>query len=367
MTPQDFIDYGKTFIGLPYIWGADGPDAYDCSGLVQKLLAYVALDPPGDQTADGLYQYFKGDNRAVPVTQAEAQCGTLVFFGKPSRVGHVAICLDNTFMIEAGKGGPDTTTVAQARARHAEVMISAINRRTDIVAFLTPADLPRQAGIQAAAPLGPFHAELAATFLTAVTPVAALVPGAAAGAVLTPEQAALRGYRAFVLKQAAYFRLDPYVIAGIGSRESGWGTNPLMKPPGPTGTGDRAKRKAKPPLRGAGLPPDGLGFGRGLLQIDWDAHAFARTGPWQDPDENIAYGCRVLRDNRSYLTHQLPGWSTTDVLFAAVAAYNAGAKRVLDAVTAGGVQAADGVTAHGNYASDVMKRADDFRGTGVFL
>lgn len=360
MTPQDFIDFGKTLVGLPYIWGADGPDAYDCSGLVQKLLAFIALDPPGDQTADALFRYFKSGNRAVPVTQAEAQCGTLVFFGKASRVGHVAVCLDSTFMIEAGKGGPEVTSVAKARARHAEVMISAINRRSDIVAFLTPAGLPWTAGSQGAAPVGPFHMELAATFLGASA-------SGAARAALTDEQAALRQYRGFVLRQAAYFRLDPYVIAGIGSRESGWGTNPLMKPPGPTGTGDRARRKAKPPLRPAGLPPDGLGFGRGLLQIDWDAHEFARTGAWQDPEENIAYGCRVLRDSLAYLTRQLPGWPAEDLLFAAVAAYNAGPQRVLDAVTAGGVQAADRVTAHGNYASDVLRRAEGFRGTGVFL
>ena len=66
------------------------------------------------------------------------------------------------------------------------------------------------------------------------------------------------------------------IVAGIGSQESGWGTSALLHPNGPSGTGDNKPRSPKPPLRPATMPTDGLGFGRGLMQIDWDAHEFAR-------------------------------------------------------------------------------------------
>lgn len=153
-------------------------------------------------------------------------------------------------------------------------------------------------------------------------------------------------YKPLILTEGANNYVDPYVIVGIGSRESAWGTSFFMKPPGPTGTGDRAKRRPKLPLRPNGLLPDGLGFDRGLMQIDWVAHDLARTGPWQDPEENICSGCRVLRDNVSHVSRQLPGWSPADLLMIAVAGYNAGAGRVVDGVGHMGVAATDPSTAH---------------------
>ncbi|MFE1602137.1 NlpC/P60 family protein [Methylobacterium sp. ID0610] len=363
MTPDDFTAHAKQFLGLPYIWGADGPDAFDCSGLAQKLLAYVGLDPPGDQTAKDLYLYFKDNGRSRAVPQTGAICGTLAFFGKPTRVGHVAICLDTVYMIEAGKGGPDTTTVEKARARHAEVMISPINRRSDIVAFLTPTGLPWATVAPPGAFERPFSAELSATF---APPAAAFAPAAAAPPIPpTPENTAIRLMRPFILEAAAYFRLDPYVVVGIGSRESGWGTSPLLRPPGPTGTGDRARRRPNPPLRPGPLPPDGLGFGRGLMQIDWDAHDFARTGPWQDPKQNIAYACRVLRDSIAFMAGRLPGWPAADIQQCGIAGYNAGPGRVLDAVRRGGMAAVDKPTAHGDYSADVLTRARAFQAMSI--
>jgi lysozyme len=137
---EEFIEYCKQHIGKPYIWGADGPDSFDCSGLAQALLAWVGLDPPGDQTANGLYRHFKIPDNGVPV--AIAECGCLVFYGKPSRVGHVAVCLDDKDMIEAGGGGPETTTIEIAVQHKAEVRTRPINRRSDLVALIRPRHLP---------------------------------------------------------------------------------------------------------------------------------------------------------------------------------------------------------------------------------
>lgn len=148
------------------------------------------------------------------------------------------------------------------------------------------------------------------------------------------------------------------VIVGIGSRESGWGLS--TKPPGPAGTGDFGKRKFPTALRTGPLPPDG-GFGRGLMQIDFDAFEFARTGNWQDPDANINEGCKVLKSNLDLLG-QKTSLTGRDLLQAAVAAYNCGAGNVLKAVRAN--QDVDSFTANKNYSADVLNRAGFFKSKG---
>ncbi|MQT12604.1 C40 family peptidase [Segnochrobactrum spirostomi] len=142
-TPQDFYDHLKPFLGLPYIWGADGPSAFDCSGFAQMALASLGLDPSGDQSADGLYRHFSDRRNGTPVlSRADVHCGTIVFYGTQRRVGHIAICLNPTLMIEAGGGGSETISVAIARATGAKVRVRRIDRRHDIVGFRRPTGLP---------------------------------------------------------------------------------------------------------------------------------------------------------------------------------------------------------------------------------
>ena len=137
----DFVAFCRTFVGKPYIWGADGPDAYDCSGLVQALLARIGLDPAGDQTADALYRWFSQPGKGSRIVGAPS-LGCLVFYGTPRRIGHVAMCLDATTMIEAGGGGPEITSVEIAREHKAQVREERIDRRKDLVAVIAPAGLP---------------------------------------------------------------------------------------------------------------------------------------------------------------------------------------------------------------------------------
>ncbi|MCE5245081.1 MAG: GH25 family lysozyme [Syntrophobacteraceae bacterium] len=140
MQKEEFITLCKRQLHKPYVWGTDGPDTFDCSGLAQFFLALVGLDPPGDQTASDLYRHFSTSRNGRPV--ATAECGCLVFYGRHSKVGHVGICLDEKEMIEAGGGGPEITSVALAKQHNAEVRIANINRRDDIVAIIRPNMLP---------------------------------------------------------------------------------------------------------------------------------------------------------------------------------------------------------------------------------
>lgn len=128
-------EYAMSFVGLPYRWGGDDPiGGYDCSGLVQEILASVGLEPPTDLTAQGLYHYFKNRTQSDRIG-----AGALAFYGKSiDAISHVALCIDHFRCIEAGGGGRATTTEDQAERDNAFVRIRPIKKRPDLIAVLMP-------------------------------------------------------------------------------------------------------------------------------------------------------------------------------------------------------------------------------------
>jgi cell wall-associated NlpC family hydrolase len=89
------------------VWGAAGPAAFDCSGLVQWAFAQAGVRMPrvaADQARTG---------PAVPVSQLAA--GDLLFYHTdptaPGYISHVAIYLGNGWMIEAPQPGLDVQVV----------------------------------------------------------------------------------------------------------------------------------------------------------------------------------------------------------------------------------------------------------------
>ena len=166
----------------------------------------------------------------------------------------------------------------------------------------------------------------------------------------------IKKYQAYIEKSAGKYDIPASLVAGIGSRESHWGL--ALSPPGPAGTGDRVSRRAPTQFRRGPLPPDDGGFGRGLMQIDFDAHVFARSGNWQDPQSNIDYGVSVLCDARTSIRRKT-NLAGAALLRAAVAAYNCGAGNVLNASRNG--QDVDFFTAGRNYSKDAMDRAGWFQ------
>lgn len=109
----------------------------DCSGFVQECLAAVGLDPAGDQTAQGLHDYFCKSSRGDMARKL--QPGAIAFFGAgPRSITHVALCLDDAHMIEAGGGGSKTTTKEDAIKQGAFVRIRPLARRKDLVAIYMP-------------------------------------------------------------------------------------------------------------------------------------------------------------------------------------------------------------------------------------
>lgn len=79
-------------VGKPYVWGAAGPNSFDCSGLTQYAWGKAGVYLPhytGDQITKG-----------TKVSASEARPGDLVFF--PS---HVGLYIGNGLMVHAPRAG----------------------------------------------------------------------------------------------------------------------------------------------------------------------------------------------------------------------------------------------------------------------
>ncbi|WP_030597669.1 C40 family peptidase [Streptomyces fulvoviolaceus] len=89
------IAFARSQIGKPYVWGATGPDSYDCSGLTQAAWNAAGISLPR-VTYDQV-------NAGTTVSLANAQPGDLVFFYDD--ISHVGLYIGNGMMIHAPKPG----------------------------------------------------------------------------------------------------------------------------------------------------------------------------------------------------------------------------------------------------------------------
>lgn len=96
----DPVAVAEIFLGVPYLWGGDGPDGIDCSGLVQAALLACGVGCPADS----------GPQRAafggpVPARPETLPRGALLFWA-----GHVAMSRGDGTMIHANAGAMAVAT-----------------------------------------------------------------------------------------------------------------------------------------------------------------------------------------------------------------------------------------------------------------
>ena len=102
-----FLTAALSRVGLPYVWGGDGPDVFDCSGLVQWSLRQAGIVMPrvaADQAQAG---------PRIPL--ADLEPGDLLFYHTdptaPTYISHVAIYLGNGMMEQAPEPGENVQVV----------------------------------------------------------------------------------------------------------------------------------------------------------------------------------------------------------------------------------------------------------------
>jgi cell wall-associated NlpC family hydrolase len=143
MTADEFRQLCEQQLGKPYIWGASGPDSFDCSGFAEWALRQLDIAPPERETSAGLHDYFTWSGRGVSITAAEVGLADLCFYRNGvGHIDHVTVGWGGGEVIEAGKGDQTTTTIARAREQGAEVMISPINRHPNFFDAIRPLGLP---------------------------------------------------------------------------------------------------------------------------------------------------------------------------------------------------------------------------------
>lgn len=101
---QAAITYAQQQAGKPYVWGASGPDSFDCSGLV---VASYAAASAGKLTLPRTTQTMTatGASHLTPVATSAMQPGDLIFFNLHGDWDHVGIYLGGGRMIHAPRTG----------------------------------------------------------------------------------------------------------------------------------------------------------------------------------------------------------------------------------------------------------------------
>ncbi|WP_051065477.1 C40 family peptidase [Nocardiopsis potens] len=115
------LTYSREQLGKPYVWGATGPDSFDCSGLTMQAYAAAGITIPRVTTGQ-----FDPDHGgwSVPARKfqtdglviEELQPGDLLFYDNGSSIypGHVTLYLGNGEMIHAPNPSTPVSIVSVA-------------------------------------------------------------------------------------------------------------------------------------------------------------------------------------------------------------------------------------------------------------
>ena len=112
------VAYAYKFMGRPYVWGASGPNAFDCSGFVAYVYQAFGVSLPhytGSQYASG-----------TKVSQSALSPGDLVFFNTYSSISHVGIYIGGGQFIHASSGSARVTVSSLSESYYASRFAGAV-------------------------------------------------------------------------------------------------------------------------------------------------------------------------------------------------------------------------------------------------
>ncbi|MGW3242862.1 NlpC/P60 family protein [Streptomyces sp. NPDC001070] len=89
------VNFAYDSLGLPYVWGATGPSAYDCSGFTQAAWRAAGVSLPRTT--------YTQINAGTRISRSQLEPGDLVFFY--SGISHVGLYVGNGMMIHAPRTG----------------------------------------------------------------------------------------------------------------------------------------------------------------------------------------------------------------------------------------------------------------------
>jgi cell wall-associated NlpC family hydrolase len=91
----DAVRFALAQLGKPYVWGAVGPDTFDCSGLVMTAFRSAGVLVPRTTYTQALI--------GTPVRRDQVQAGDLVLYY--DSLSHVAMAIDGTMAVHASTAG----------------------------------------------------------------------------------------------------------------------------------------------------------------------------------------------------------------------------------------------------------------------
>lgn len=112
---SSIVAIAKQFLGCPYVYGASGPNAFDCSGFTSYVYRQVGISIPHGATS----QYRGG----TPVSRENVQPGDLVFIADPAYcagypISHVGIYIGNGQFIHASSNRGEGVTISNIFSGH---------------------------------------------------------------------------------------------------------------------------------------------------------------------------------------------------------------------------------------------------------
>jgi cell wall-associated NlpC family hydrolase len=96
------LSYLQAQVGKPYQFNAEGPDAFDCSGLVTAAYRQIKISLPHQSLVQSTY------GKAVDWKTEPIKAGDLVFMyssASPGVIGHVGVAVDSKTWIQSARTG----------------------------------------------------------------------------------------------------------------------------------------------------------------------------------------------------------------------------------------------------------------------